>query len=128
MASRYFLDANILLEILYDRPMLPAVKKLLIKHQGAVYISPLTVHLVFHFGLKMTNFKNIQTLLSDYQILPLDAHDVNWAMVNIRDNDFEDALQLAVAIRNGCDEFITLDKKLVDTYKGLPVIDVKLLA
>ncbi|MCB9822282.1 hypothetical protein H6801_02885 [Candidatus Nomurabacteria bacterium] len=30
--------------------------------------------------------------------------------INMRDDDFEDALQIAVAIRNSCETFLTLDK------------------
>ncbi len=32
------------------------------------------------------------------------------------DKDFEDCLQLAVAVRNGCRQFITFDQKLYKKY------------
>ncbi len=128
MASRVFLDANVLVEILLGREKQFKALKVIQDNFGRVYISALTGHLALYFSGQQVSHSQIKTFLQDFTMLPLDAHSFDWAFTNTRNSDIEDALQLAVAIRNGCDEFITLDKKLVDTYKGLPVIDVKLLA
>lgn len=65
--------------------------------------------------------------MSEFTTLPLLPEDVAWAYENIRDEDFEDALQLAVAVRTGCETFVTFDKHLAKTYSNLPTLEVKLL-
>lgn len=125
MVSRVFLDANVLLEIIYDRPKAQLVHDILVKNRGNIYISPLSVHLILYFGLRVANLKTLETFITDYKILSMDSHDIRWAFTNVRNNDFEDALQLAVAIRNGCDEFITQDKDLISKYSDLPTIAVR---
>ena len=126
MASNAFLDANILLEVLLDRPKAPTVKQTLENHPTGLYISALTAHLVVYYGKKVVDLPLLKRFLSDYIIIEMSGDDFEWAFNNIRGQDFEDALQLAVAIRYGCDEFITLDRPLFNTYKVLPSIKVVL--
>ncbi len=124
--SSVFLDANILLEILLDREKNIDARKVLEKYAGSLNISALTAHLVVHFGQTRVELPILRQFLADYTILPLEAADFDWAFVNARNQDFEDALQLSIAIRHGCIEFITFDKPLYETYKGLPSIKLKL--
>jgi predicted nucleic acid-binding protein len=65
--------------------------------------------------------------MQDYVMIELSADDFAWAFDNARDDDFEDALQLAVAIRTGCDTFVTFDKQLAKNYNNLPTLKVVLL-
>lgn len=127
-ANRLFLDANILIEVILEREKQNAAKKLLEKNGSNLYISALTAHLVTHFGQARVELPILRQFLSDYTMLALEPIDFEWAFVNMRDKDFEDALQLAVAIRNGCDEFLTFDKTLVEAYKDLPTIAVTLVS
>lgn len=122
-----YLDANILLEILLSRPNEKSARKLLEEQSDEVFISALTAHLVTHFGKSIVELPILRAFLADYTLLSLEANDFEWAFTNARDNDFEDALQLAVAIRNGCEEFVTFDKHLAELYKDLIQIKVKLL-
>lgn len=94
-------------------------------HSGNLYISALTAHLLFHFGIKDLSIDMINRFLGDFKVLPLEELSFSWAYDNRRDDDFEDALQVAVALRNGCDKLITLDKKLVKNYKNLPTMKVE---
>lgn len=126
--NHLFIDANVLLEIVYERARAKDAMEIVRRGEDNVSISPLTAHLVMYFGLKIASVDALRTLLSDYTILSLEAVDVDWAFTNMRDNDFEDALQLAVAIRNGCQTFVTFDKKLYKTYKTLPQLNLKLVA
>lgn len=80
-----------------------------------------------HFCTDVVGLQALQAFLTDYQLLSLDQADFDWAFANVRNDDFEDALQLAVAVRNGCEQFITFDKGLFETYKDLPGITIKLL-
>jgi predicted nucleic acid-binding protein len=123
-----YLDANILLEILLSRPNEKSARKLLEEQNGELFISALTAHLVTHFGKSIVDLTVLRAFLADYTILSLEANDFEWAFTNARDDDFEDALQLAVAIRNGSEEFITFDKHLAELYKNLIQIKVRLLS
>ena len=126
-ASSVFLDANIVLEIVLERQNQQIAKDLLSKYSDNLNISSLTAHLITYFGQKRVDLPVLRRFLEDYIVLPLDSVDFEWAFNNIHNNDFEDALQLGVAIRNGCTSFITLDKPLVDTYASLKSISVQLL-
>ena len=122
-----FLDANILLEIILGRPKQQQAREFIERHD-TLYISALTAHLVVHFGQSIVEMPIIHEFLADYTILPLDPMDFEWAFSNARNGDFEDALQIGVAIRNGCDSFITFDKRLAKDYKSLPQISIAFLA
>jgi len=123
-----FLDANILLEIILGRRQESIARRLIESQSDHLFISTLTAHLVVHFGHVIVNLPILRNFLSDYTILTLDPVDFEWAFTNIRNQDFEDALQLAVAIRNGCDRFLTLDKTLSTSYKDLSPIQIQLLS
>lgn len=127
MASRVFLDANILVEVILGRPKQAIALKLIQDKYESLYISSLSAHSVMYFGRNHGTIEQLQTFLADFTILPLESLNFEWAFENYRNNDFEDALQIAVALKNGCDEFITLDKKLVSNYGSLPTIKVRSL-
>lgn len=126
-ASKAFLDANLLIEIILARKQAKLARELIEKHRGQLYISALTAHLVVHFGQRIVDLPMLREFLADYNVLALEDADFEWAFMNVRGRDFEDALQLAVAIRNGCDTFFTLDSSLAATYKKLPAIKVALV-
>ena len=123
-----YLDANILLEIILSRPNEQIARKLIEAQSDEIFISALTAHLVTHFGKAIVDLPILRAFLADYNLLGLEANDFEWAFTNARDSDFEDALQLAVAIRNGCEEFVTFDKHLAQSYENLIQIKVRLLA
>lgn len=127
-ARSVFLDANIVLEIILERQNQQLAKDLLSAYGDNLNISSLTAHLITHFGQKRVDLTVLRYFLEDYSILSLDSIDFEWAFNNIRNDDFEDALQLGVAIRNGCTSFITFDKPLVDAYISLKNISVQLLS
>lgn len=127
-SDQIFIDANVILEIILSRPMENAARQLLKIAGPRPCISALTAHLIVHFGLGLTDLQVLRQLLADYEVLALKAVDFEWAFTNARNNDFEDALQLAVAIRNGCQTFVTFDKSLHSAYKTLPNIRLRLLS
>ena len=122
-----YLDANILLEILLGRKNQESARRLVIENYGSISISALTAHLVLYFGSSILNIEDLHSFLGDYKILALDKDSFEWAFVNYKNKDFEDALQLAVAIKNGQTVFYTLDKALYASYKNLTIISVQLL-
>lgn len=122
-----FLDANVLLEILLARKNDKIARRFIQNNAGHLAISTLTAHLVVHFGTKVVDLPVLRQFLGDYYMLEMTYMDFDWAFNNARSNDFEDALQVAIAIRNGCNEFATFESQLFKVYKDLPTIKVKLL-
>jgi predicted nucleic acid-binding protein len=118
-----FLDANILLEItLKDRSRARQVIKYLSMASGSTAVSMLSVHLLMHFGKKeQIKDEFLHAVLNENKILQLTTEDYIWATNNERGRDFEDALQIASAINNDCEVFITLDKRLARAYAYLPL-------
>jgi predicted nucleic acid-binding protein len=127
LSNKIFFDANVVVEIALQRERMQTSIEYLQKNVGRVYVSSLTIHLVVHFGKKHSSVASLQDLLSEFIPLGLLPEDTAWAFENTRDKDFEDALQLAVAIRTGCDIFYTFDKKLAKNYANLPTLKVILL-
>ena len=126
LKSMVFLDSNILLEvILKGRTKRSQVKEYLesiSKSDDFSSISMLTVHLIMHFGRKeQIDDGLLQAVINENELLALSNEDYDWALANERDKDFEDALQLAVAMRAECDIFVSLDKRLTRDYSDLPI-------
>lgn len=121
-----FLDANILLELaLADRVRKDKVIHFL-EDIGQASVSILTIHLLLHFGLKdKMNIDELTRLADSYEILGMNNEDYAWAKQNCLDNDFEDALQVACAVRSRAEVFVTLDKTLAQNYKKY--IPIKLI-
>lgn len=118
-----FLDTNILLEIiLVDRPHYTQVERFLASIKEEAAISLLTAHLVMHFGRKeQAEDAFLHAVLGENKLIDLTPNDYKWAANNEQGRDFEDALQLAAAIRSGCDLFVTLDTTLTKRYSSLPI-------
>jgi len=112
-------DANVVLElVLPGRKRVDQVKECLLKYD--LGLTTLSVHLLFHFGrLASLDDELMHTLISAYHIIDLCEIDYTWARDNEIGKDFEDALQVAAAIRSGCTQFITLDRQLAKNYAKL---------
>ena len=61
----------------------------------------------------------IASILDSCTLLELKPEDYHWARKNEQGKDFEDALQMACAVRNSCEQFVTLDKGFAKKYQGL---------
>lgn len=115
-----FLDANILIELIVPgRAHFKKVKKSLNSYTE-VYMSTLSAHLCWHFGRQAGVSDDLIAIIIDScTLLSLEPADYYWARKNEQGKDFEDALQLACSLRNNCRQFMTLDKDLMKSYKGL---------
>ncbi|MHB1864971.1 MAG: type II toxin-antitoxin system VapC family toxin [Candidatus Saccharimonadales bacterium] len=118
-----FLDTNILLEIiLRDRAKKVQVENYLSLVSDPTAISMLSVHLVMYFGRKeKAEDRFLKGAIGENELLALLPEDYEWALKNEKRKDFEDALQVSVAIRTGCEKFITIDDKLAKAYADFPV-------
>lgn len=132
MANMYVvIDANVLLELVIERTNAEKVKKFLVDQKKAgneVVLSALSAHLVYHFGSQYFQTSDIKKLLDGFEIIELSGDDFTNAFEVSLNDDFEDAVQLACAIRHGASEFVTFDKKLARDYKDFAVLKVRLLA
>ncbi len=128
MASKVFLDANILLDFTLKRNKYEQSKqiiKLAINGDIQVYISPSILHIVGYWLSKSygnTKAKGILlTLLSDVTIIDL-PHEVVLTALHSKISDIEDALQYYTAIHYKLDYFISRDKLL--QKQSIPVLPV----
>ncbi len=117
-----FVDANAVLELLLpNRKHIREVAAILGASDN-LCISMLSVHLAWHFGRQeQIADESIAEMLDDYTVVDMTVEDYVWARTYEEGKDFEDALQLATALRTGCDTFITLDTRLAKRYTRLPL-------
>ncbi len=113
-----FLDTNVVLELLFKRQQVPILLPKLNEYEQ-VYISFLTVHIVYYFGkkIKLEDWE-LNFILSRFKVLNQGSTTYEIAKQICKDEDFEDALQLACAIENNIKNVITLDEKMKDLYKN----------
>lgn len=128
MKDKIFFDANVLLALLLKRHGCGAVTDVLHNlTDEIVCISALSGHLVVHFRPKGLDLSVIEKFLLDYTMIDLSLDDFKLAFDTVPDGDFEDALQIASALRYGCNIFYTFDKQLAKSYGNLPTLEIKLL-
>lgn len=109
--SRVLVDANILMEILFQRSKMKRVSKLLRDPAHEYFISTLTVHILYYFAERDKNISwdFVAELIGICGQLPVSLSAVGLAQQRYDGRDFEDCLQAAVAELGGCREILTLD-------------------
>jgi len=119
MASKIFLDANLLLDLVLKRPGFTTAKGIIqagIDGEIELYTSPSVLHITAYFAGKSYLQKHTKqlllTLLNDVTVIDCDHATVLTALGNGDIDDTEDALQYFTAIRSGLDCFISADKDL----------------
>lgn len=111
------LDANVLLEIIADRTNAQACRSFIGNTDKELVTTMLSVDLVFYFvEAKKLQREPAEAFLRKFTWLPLTEADGEQAFRTYDGRDFEDALQIACALREGCSEFVTLDKALAKKY------------
>lgn len=118
-------DANILLEVIQKRVRAKACSQFLSNNEDKA-ISTLTLDLVMYFAERdKLPWEPIKNFLESFNWLPIVDADAQWAFTNFEGDDFEDALQVACAMREGCNSFATLDGSLSKKYDK--AIDINLI-
>lgn len=128
MASKVFLDANIVLDFTLRRESYPVVKQLMekvIAGEIGACISPSIVHIAGYWLTKAYGSaiakELLLTLLDDVRVIEID-HDVTLHALNSKIPDIEDALQYYTALHHQLDAFISRDKPLQKAaISSLPV-------
>jgi predicted nucleic acid-binding protein len=123
--QKYVLDASVALEILLNRKLSNKCLEVLNSKDIDIYISILTIHLIYYFGLKMrVDISEIHKFSQNMKVLDSSHRDYDLAVHLCQGQDFEDALQVATAINNKADKFLTLDKQLYRKYRELLEIEL----
>jgi predicted nucleic acid-binding protein len=128
MASKVFLDANILLDFTLKRDVYDVSKRIIelaVNGQIQAFITPSIVHIVGYWLTKSygnTKAKELLlTLLSDVYIIDI-THEITLNALHSKVKDIEDALQYYAALHHKLDYFITRDKDL--QKESMPVLPV----
>lgn len=124
--KRSFIDANVLLEILFARKLSAECEQLLSDPSKAYTISALTLHIVWYMAERYKlSPKNVSDVLSVFTMLPLTEDVVELASKRYDGKDFEDCLQAACAETGDCQEIITIDKRFQEhSHTSLVVVMV----
>jgi predicted nucleic acid-binding protein len=132
MASKIFIDANILLDFTLKRSSYEEAKKIiefLEDGQIQAFITPAIVHIVGYWLTKAYGVAKAKqlllTLLVDIQVIDI-PHEITLAALHSKITDIEDALQYYTAIHYKIDYFISQDKQLQkESIAVLPVYTPK---
>lgn len=132
MASKVFIDANILLDFTLKRLNYKESKQIIeLALDGFVvlYITPSIVHIVGYWLTKAYSVAKAKeillTLLADVRVIDM-PHEIIVAALHSKMKDIEDALQYYTAIHNKLDYFVTLDVGLLkESIPVLPIVTPK---
>jgi len=122
-------DANILLELLENRKRSEQVYGAIVatRAQGHVLsISTLSLSHAFYLAeAHKVPMSRVERLTKEYKLYDVIVSDAHWALDHYKGKDFEDALQIAAAIREKCSMFMTLDASLAKKYSKY--LNIKLI-
>jgi predicted nucleic acid-binding protein len=128
MASKIFIDANILLDFTLQRSNYEEAKKLIelvIKGELQGYVTPAIIHITGYWLTKSYGAKKAKEillmLLSDIRVIDA-SHSVTINALHSKINDIEDALQYYSALHHKLDYFITKDGQL--KKEGIPILPI----
>lgn len=121
--KRIYLDANILLEILFERKLAANCKTIVSNPLNEYGISVITVHIIWYMAEKYKlQTQLIDDLLSVWAILPVTDRTIQVSRNRYDGKDFEDCLQATCAESGGYDEIVTIDKQFQNhSHTTLPV-------
>jgi predicted nucleic acid-binding protein len=131
MGNRIFLDTNIILDFIipnrkYSKEAIMTLKKATDRGYE-IYISEDMISTVYYVAkdYKKESINFFKDALKYWQIVPFGANVLNQAFDFALKNglDLEDTLQCFCAKENGCELFLTSDKKFVDC--GIKTISYK---
>ncbi|HQA99073.1 MAG TPA: PIN domain-containing protein [Candidatus Dojkabacteria bacterium] len=129
--KRIFLDANIIIDLIEGRQLEDSgANKLKEKFPNAeIYISSLSVHIVFHIlriKAKSKTHKKVLEFFDFVDILSLTSQTILHAS-KTRYSDFEDTLQYLMALNADCNYILTRDKKDFEKIKKVIPSKIKIV-
>lgn len=132
MASKVFLDANVILDLAFKREGYDEANQifeLIVNGTVQGYISSSIIHVIGYFISKAfdtsTAKEFILTMMADVTVIDL-PHETVLNALHSKINDIEDSLQYYTAIHHKLDYFISSDKQLQkQSIPVLPVLSAK---
>jgi len=128
MASKIFLDANLLLDFTLRRDSYDAVKrifKLVLTGHVLAFTSSSVLHITGHYLTKVYGSEQtkvlLQAILMEVSIIDI-PHEIAVVALSSRFKDIEDSLQYYTAIHHKLNYFISNDKDL--KKEGIPLLPV----
>ena len=129
---KVFVDTNIFIDILLNREEFVDasvdIYKLCENRIIQGYIAPITINNIHYICQKAIHQEEILAFLTDishhFSIAQMDIHTIQKAR-DLRLNDFEDALQAAMALQNNCDFIITRNVDDFKSVTSIPVLEPK---
>ena len=117
-------DANVLIEIIVDRKSAKGCRDYVDSISDDMATTILSTDLVMYYaeGNKL-DVQPVEQFLRLFTWLPMTDSDADWAFRHFKGKDFEDALQIACAVREGCKRFVTLDRRLSEKYSQTIPVD-----
>ena len=124
MKIKAFLDTNILMDILQNRPssessgiILQAVYQNKIEAVITTQSILDTSYIALKAGKVVSFFETVQSWRNYINTDYISTFDLSWALKHFS-GDFEDDAQVSRALDTCCDVFVTSDKKLRKRYDG----------
>ena len=126
---KVFVDTNLFIDILLDRePFADTSSTIYTLCENSIldgYIAPITINNIYYICRKARRIETIKEFLFDistlFTVAPLDAETIKKANA-LAMNDYEDALQYAMAIQNVSEYFITRNTKDFKRVSHIPVL------
>lgn len=118
-------DANVLIEIILNRKNSEVCKDYIGLAKEDMAITILSLDLIMYYAERnKLDLGSIEQFTRIFIWLPITDTDAEWAFKQYLDNDYEDALQIGCALREGCVKFVTLDRDLKKKYSQQLPIDL----
>ncbi|MBI2326638.1 type II toxin-antitoxin system VapC family toxin [Candidatus Collierbacteria bacterium] len=108
--AKVFLDTNIFIDLIEGRGNKILASDL---DQHHVYISPLSIHILFYVEKKRVPNPNSNATISQFEMVDLTRTLLEERSLVGPTDDLEDNIQLQSAIEADCDYFLTHDKQLL---------------
>lgn len=128
MASKIFIDANILLDFLLKRLEYETAKEIIglgINKKFQAFITPSIIHICGYWLTKAYGSEKAKDLLlellNDITVIDI-SHEITVNALNSRITDIEDALQYYTGLQHKIDYFISNDRGLKKA--AIPVLPV----
>ena len=125
---RVFIDTNILIDFIENRPGADAAEKVLEKAANkvfSIFASPLTfANMAYILGKRLSKdvlYPMLDALEKQIEILPMDRDQLRQA-IDYPSKDFEDMLQYQCALAGHCDIILTRDTKGYSDYSLIPLM------
>jgi len=119
------LDANVLIEMMLGRQRANLCQKYIDQTDQDLAITLLSLDLTMYYAeAHKLALRPIEQFMRLFIWLPMIDADAQWAFEHFAGKDYEDALQVAAASREGCSRFVTLDRNLAKKYPKNIAIDL----